>query len=535
MTNELSFDPQHEWYPVPQIPGAEWSIEVFTTSDARLLDPDKTQFDGRSLISDGLVWPGRQVTKPGTVRVAIDTDATFRITAGADLPIKAVKLLLRGLPNDESAGWWTPMTPRDTTLVPTPDDPVLLRYPWPNWHTPWVCQGEGPGVTLSVRDGDVRAKRFYAFRPPWSPTPVIEIVCDQLANRRADHFDVPPITVRACPDAAAIETSLNEHIRHLENAFGLIPWRERRDTPAWARDIRLALTLHGQHWTGYVFNTFDDMGQILDEVAKHIPGEQVLAYLPGWEGRYYWQYPVYQPGPDMGGPDGFRRLADTARRLGIRLMPMFGANGAHVERYPRWEQATFRSTSDRYVVHVNHPDWDGDRTREDEQVFLNPGEPEYRTFLRDQITRLVREYGVGGVFLDTSACWFDDPRHELFAGYQQLVNELRDDNPDLLIAGEGWYDALLGLFPMNQTWLDVTRPGRSTALPYRYSRILGHLNSGAPGHGSTGVHEGGYREVAKPLRIDGYIPALGLVDDTMADYPDDVIAFCRDVHADGKE
>ncbi|TDE14269.1 hypothetical protein [Jiangella asiatica] len=541
-THELSFDPRHPWYPVPNVPGAEWSVEVFTVDDVRLLDPRRTTFEGGSLLADGLTWPGAQRNVAGRVRadlmIAPGGDAvTWRIRAEADVPVKAIKLLFRGLPGGAEDGWWSPTTPRDVALTPRPDEPVLLRYPWPNWQTPWICQGEGPAVTLSTRDTEVRAKRFYTFLPPWSPSAVTEVVCDQLATRRTPDFEAPPIVLRTCADVAAVHADLAEHLEHVERSFGLADWEDRADVPDWARDIRLVVTLHGQHWTGYVFNTFDDMGRILEEVTRHVPGEHVLAYLPGWEGRYYWQYPIYRPGEDLGGADGFRRLTQTARRLGVHLMPMFGANGANVGRYPRWEDAAFRSAGDRYVVHVNHPDWDGDRTREDDQVFLNPGEPEYRAFLREQIGELVTSYDVAGVFLDTSACWFDDPRHELYAGYRALVGELREAHPGLLVCGEGWYDALLGLLPVNQTWLDVARPPRTPDLPYRYSRVLGHLNSGCPGQGSTGVHEGGFREPAKPLRVPGFVPSLGFVSDTLERYADDVAAFCREVggREDGRQ
>jgi len=534
VVNELSFDPAHLWCPVPGLPGAEWSVEVFTIEDVRLLDPQRTTGDETSLTCDGLRWPGGQRAAPGSVHVdlAVQPDVvTWSIRAEADIPIKGVKLLLRGLPIDDAGEWWSPTTACDITLKPSPDAPVKLRYPWPDWQTPWVCSGEGPAVALSVRDSQVAAKRFYAFLPPWSPGPVVEVVCDQLATRYGTVFELPTIRLTRCADAAAVHADLDAHLAHLESAFGLTPWEQRSDAPAWADDIRLVVTLHGQHWTGHVFNTFDDMGRILDEVTSHIPGEQVLAYLPGWEGRYYWQYPVYEPGVDLGGPEAFTRLCEKAKCLGVHLMPMFGANGANVRRHPQWEQAALRSPTDRYVVNVNHPDWDGDRKGEDEQVFLNPGEPTFQMYLRQQIEALLASYDVAGIFLDTSACWFDDPRNDLFEGYRQLCSRLRQDRPGLLICGEGWYDALLGVLPMNQTWLDISRPTRTADLPYRYSRLLGHLYSGCPGQGSTGVHEGGFRPVAKSLGLKHFAPSLGFVGDTLDKYHEDVVAFCREVVA----
>lgn len=539
--HQLSFDPRHAWYPIPGW-SAWWSLEVFTTEDVRLLDPDLTthqaiegigpQSTAVTVTATGLSWPGESRKVPGRVDVTLtttDRGISWRITAATDLPIKAVKLVLRGLPEGSPFGWWSPTTPQGVSLTPTPDQPVKLRYPWPSWQTPWICSGEGPAVTLSVRDSVVSAKRFYAFTPPWSDDPVVEIVCDQRATTRHTAFEVPEIRLRKCADLASVRADLAEHLGHVESTFGIGGWHDRADVPGWARDIRLVVTLHGQHWTGYVFNTFDQMCAILEEVTRHLPGRQILAYLPGWEGRYYWQYPHYQPGEDLGGATGFARLTETARRLGVRLMPMFGANGANVRRFPGWEQSAVRSPSDRYVVHVNHPDWDGDRQAEDDQVFCNPGEPTYRALLVKQIHDLVDNYDVAGVLLDTSACWFDDPRYDLYEGYCHLIHEIRARHPELLVCGEGWYDALLRLLPMNQSWLDVSSPLRVRDLPYRYSRVLGHLQDGCPGQGSTGVHEGGFRPIAKPLAVPGFIPALGFVGDTLDRYADDVATFCQEV------
>jgi len=98
------------------------------------------------------------------------------------------------------------------------------------------------------------------------------------------------------------------------------------------------------------------MAEALRFVARHIPGERVLAYVPGWEGRYYYAYPQYQPGPDMGGPEAFGRLRATARELGVHVMPMFGANGVNVQHYPDWERDVFRKSTNRYVDLINCPD-----------------------------------------------------------------------------------------------------------------------------------------------------------------------------------
>ena len=58
-------------------------------------------------------------------------------------------------------------------------------------------------------------------------------------------------------------------------ALGLVPWDTRPDVPSWARDIRLCLTLHGMHWSGYTFNTSAQ------------PDHSVSPLLPEAERNYY--------------------------------------------------------------------------------------------------------------------------------------------------------------------------------------------------------------------------------------------------------
>lgn len=546
--DNLSFDPRHAWFRVPDVVGsgdggswtAEWTVEVFTTEDALGLDPGRTTFDGRTLTADGLQRVGGQRPMPGRVTVQAEERGgavTWRIHAdsgSADAPVKGVKLLLRGLPDDLTrSGWWGATTPAAGAHALQEGRAVRLVYPFPDLQTPWLAAGEGPGLALSSRADEVRSHRFYHYRPRWSPSPVTELVVDELATRRSQTFEAPELRLRVATTYDDLLRDLDDHLDHLEAAYGLVRWEERADVPAWAREIDLVLTLHGQHWTGHVFNTFDRMAEILEDLCQDVAGDRVMAYLPGWEGRFYWQYPHYAPGADLGGESGFERLVATARRLGVHLMPMFGANGANVRRYPRWREAVFMSPSHRFPVHVNAPDWDNDRAAEDDQVFLNPGEPGFRAHLLEQVSALVGRYELDGVFLDTSGVWFDDPRHELHPGYRALVGELRQRHPELLVCGEGWYDALLAQLPLNQTWLPTDVPRRHEGLPSRFARTLAHLVTGAPVSGSTGVHEQGVGPAPTSLIGTGSVPAIGVVEDTFVAHREEVRRLCRELAGTG--
>lgn len=535
--NNLSFDPRDPLYDAPGLPDIRWGIQIFTTHNLYALNPARgtitTTAAGLCLVCAGLSWAGQQQQAAGRVEAQVsvqDGAVQWQIQAWHTEPIKAIKLVLWGLPEEaQTQGWWTATMAQAEAVRPTAALPLRWRYPWPEWLTPWACAGEGAGaVCLSIRDVEVRAKRLYVHLPPYAEAgPVVEVICEEDATRWNTHFAAPEIRLRRCTTTVDIDADFAAHLAFVEQAYALPRWEHRTDAPAWLLDIRLVLNLHGQHWTGYVFNTFDRMAETLRFVTDHIGGKQVLAYLPGWEGRYYYAYPNYRPGSDLGGAAAFQRLVTTARELGVHLMPMFGMHGANVNQYPDWERAAFRSPHNRLVRLVNCPDWDTDRAGEDDQVFLNPGEPRFRQHLLEQVSATVSAYAVDGVFLDTSACWFNDPRYNLYDGYRALLAELHQRHPRLLIAGEGWYDALLGLFPVNQSWLGVERRYRYPELLTRYARALGHLSTGTPGHGSTGVHEGGFYPAPVAHPTFGHIPALGIVDDTLERHRAEVIAICR--------
>jgi len=163
--------------------------------------------------------------------------------------------------------------------------------------------------------------------------------------------------------------------------------------------VKLVLAPHGMHWTGYTFNDFSKTLQILQWVATKIPARQVLVFLPAWDGRYYWDYPVYEPDPRLGGEAGFRNLIQQGQRLGFHFMPMFGANSAaqHLDVYPRLaDAATAQIDGDPFEL--NYVDWDNDRHFEGGMSYMNLGVDSWREWLFHRISRPAgREHGSLGI------------------------------------------------------------------------------------------------------------------------------------------
>lgn len=488
---------------------------------------------------------GQQARGPrGSVDLTVEPDAggvRILVRAHHEEPVKSVKLLLSGLPEaGPDGGWWHALTPEGEHENPAVGQPLRWVYPGPEWVTRWACIGKpGRAITLSVRDSVVRPARLWVNRPPYlSGRSVTELILEEDAGAWTQDFEAPPVLIRSHASQDDVDADFAAHLDSVAEAFSIPAFETRSDLPSWFQDIRVVVNLHGEHWTGYVFNTFAAMEQVLETIAARVDGRHVLAYLPGWEGRYYYAYPYYESAPELGGPEGFASLCETARRLGIHLMPMFGANGVNAELYPGWEPAAFRNRTDRYVRLVNAPDWDGDRSGEDNQLFCSPADDGFRAHLKEQILGLVSRFPIDSVLLDTSACYFNDPRHNFHAGYQALVGEIHAERPDLLVAGEGWWDALLGVFPVNQSWVGVRRTFRYPEVLTRFGRALGHLSSPAPGMGSTGVHEGGFLppEQGAPSRpgavapvAPGHLPAISIVEDTLREHRDELLCLIDDL------
>jgi hypothetical protein len=316
---------------------------------------------------------------------------------------------------------------------------------------------------------------------------------------------------------AAAGGMLEDQLAFARRAFGLKPWEERDDVPGWARELRLALTLHGMHWTGRTFLDYAGMLRVLRFVAERIEGRRVLAYLPGWEGRYYWQYGDYRPEPKLGGEAGFAALCDGASALGVHLMPMFGGNCVNLTlpRFRDLDPSAVLKSATRNRFHGNQPDWDFARAHDTGwQAWLNPGHPAWRDDLAAQIETLAARFGFDGVFLDTIHVWVNDADHPVYDGIRELAARLRSRIPNLLLAAEHDYDALLALFPLFQrAWW-----GRDPEWTARYARRMAHLCEGEP-EGRTGVHEFGVwavREKEPPWRAaPGFLPTLAFQDDTL--------------------
>ena len=507
-------------FPEPSVEfeGHRFGFLVFTRENAYGLDAGRLTAErtaggqGLEVRCTGLVCAGGQQSASGRVTAQLEKRADsieWNVTAEMDQPIKAVTTVIRDVPRGRiSPAGNEPFDPRDNE--------VLFGYPFGagdlfGANTAWgvatplviVQRTEGDCVFLSSLDDRVRAKRFL-FQPGEQAYRV-EAVFEAEGWKDQTTLRVPTWRLGR---AKTLDEAVQAHHAHLEHAYHLEPWDTRRDAPDWMRRIALVVTLHGMHYTGFVFNDYARMLEIARWVATRFPPDRVLLFLPAWDGRYYWDYPLYRASDRMGGDAGLKRLIQESQGLGFRVMPMFGANAAN-RRQPVFarmaEAATHKIDGDRFDL--NWVDWDNDRHQEGWLSYMNLGVQSWRDWLGARIAEVIERYHVDAYFLDIAGGWMNNPQADMHEGMRQLVVGLRARYPHVMPCGEMHYDALLELIPFYHVGL-----GRAA----RYARAFSHLSHPAPGFGSSGVHESGFsRFTHETLGLaPGIIPTLSVVDDT---------------------
>ncbi|MBZ5513452.1 MAG: hypothetical protein LAN62_01150 [Acidobacteriia bacterium] len=523
-------------FPEPSVEfeGLRFGFRIYTYENAYGLDREEITVEEKGgaleVRCSQLVWAGGQEKAPGQLTARLRKNGSYiEWSASAEAPqrIKSLATVLRGVPRGKlsnSAG----------DFIDPKDDEVLLGYPFaagglfgPNeaWsmETPLaiIQSGDRDFFFLSCLDDKVRAKRFY-FQPG-EKTYRVELVFEKEGWLNERRLESP---VWRVGKASTIAEAARPHYEHLERAFRLPAWETREDVPAWLRETALAVTLHGMAWTGYIFNDYARMAKILEWVATQIPASRVLAFIAAWDGRYYWNYPLYQPDERMGGEAGFRALIQKGQSLGFKLMPMFGANAAH-QRHAIYahvaDAATAQIDGDRFDL--NYVDWDNDRHQDGGISYMNLGVDSWREWLTGRIADIIEKYRVDAYFLDIVGGWMDNTKADMHEGTRRLVADLRARDPRVVACGEMSYDALLSVIPLYHVFTQRAYPDGFK----KYARAFQHLSHPAPGRGSTGVHEFGFQRFdTATLSLNEFqIPTLNVVDDTFDRYRDLMAAVIR--------
>ncbi|GAA2332351.1 hypothetical protein [Dactylosporangium salmoneum] len=528
---DLSYRWPHPRFDTPLGPV---TVRIHTGENVYGLDAPTVTRDGATVevVADGLTWAGGQQRGPGSAKVLVVEEAggvTVRVTATHPDGVRCVAVVL----HDQPAGDVTGLREGDLAV---PATGRVVQYPngWFDLATPLLGLRRPDGDITVARslDDRVRAKRFAVVPHFDDPSRCdFELIADAEATRPSSTFDVPAWRLERVADLAPV---LAAHTAHVRAAYALPTWEERTDVPDWLRRTALVASLNGMHFTGRVFLDYDGMLDAIRRLGEQIDPQRILAYLPGWEGRYYRWYGRFDVDERLGGAAGFRRLVEGTHALGARVMPMFGANVAarDLPGFETWAAPGQLLNASGHMP-IGSVDWDASRHFDHSWgALINPAYEPWRRHLAEQIVRLHHEYGFDAAFLDISAMYNNDPRGSTTEGMRALVELIREGSPDLLVAGEAWFDGIGGLTPLVQaghrdtvpTLHDAPDPALFTAT----NRSFGHVCLGDPAHGSTGVHEAGYNAHWRlPVR-EGVLPTITVVDDTLDAAPERVALIVQD-------
>ena len=518
---KFSFD-----FPEPsvQFEDLQFSFRFFTFENTYALDLTKMTLedapDGLHIRSTGLVWAGGQEKCPGRVHARLRKNGAYiewNVSAEMERPIKSVAAIVRGVPRGKiAAGGGSLFDPGDNEL--------LFGYPFGGGSLFTAREIVSPVAVIQSAEDDyffmsvlleqVRANRLY-FQPG-EKSYRVEMIFEKEGWEKSNSLQSPTWRVGR---TRTLNEAHRQHFEHVERAFHVPDWDTREDVPQWLKSVSLVLSIHGMHFTGYIFNDFAKMLMTLEWVAKRIPADRVLVFLPAWDGRYYWNYPLYAPDPRLGGEQGFRDLIQKGQKLGFKFMPMFGLNFANKELpvFSNFADAT-TAQIDGDAFNLNWVDWDNDRHFEGWGPYMNVGVDSWRRWLSGRISEIIERFHVDAYFLDIAGGWENNTKADMHEGTRRLVTDLRQKFPHVPVCGEMSYDALMSVIPMFHVFQSLSYPAGLE----KYTRAFQHMSHPAPGRGSTGAHEYGFsRFDPKTLALNPHqIPTITIVDDTFERYRD---------------
>lgn len=514
--NTIGYDFRDTWV---ELGGFQFAVRLATKGNLYAPDQNRLtierQAEGVTLRADGLQWAGGQRTCEGSMELVLSIEGgvvTARGRASHATEIcRSMVLLVRGMAILSLVGESDNMPEHPLSERRDAD---TLQWPGREATMPLVmikCENE-ECFALS-RDKRVRKKAFGAHYDHLLGEPVLVLAHSEDARSRRNEMELPAWELgRGLSRRAVVARRFSD----LEANFGMKPF-DRHPERQWVKDLQLVVNLHGVHWTGYVFLTYDQQAEVLKEICRHIDGRRVLAFLPAWEGRYYVLSPECGPAEELGGEAGLRRLIDVAHGLGVRIIPMLDGPNLATEKYLQKNgmmDARLRN-ADGDPLPQNWCDWDSDLNPEKGGWLVNYGHPGYCDAMVVISSGLIERYDFDGIFLDGAIRWENSPDYSPYEGMKRWGDEMRRRHPQALLMAEDGYDLLWDIFGLFATSMQPL--GIEQAM-LRYTRQSWYLAYPAPG-GSGGIHEQAwFSRTANGQMTEYIIPTFAAVDDTLSDH-----------------
>jgi hypothetical protein len=513
--------------PYVEFDNLRFAIRLSTVNNIYCPDPnsfqiEKTSADELTLSCDVLSSAGGQLSSPGKIELRITKMGNSRLSvaAKASHPTEICKTILVLIKGIEVKSFVSEYPQARGVKEFTNNAGIMVSYPSRSATMPlvFITTADKEWFVLS-KDEELRRKGFACSYDHLSKEPVILLSHDEDARNLSNSIESPEWIIGSGHTRLSI---VKERCKDLEQNFNIIPYSKKTNTK-WIDELKLVAFFHGIHWTGHMFNTYEQMGDQLEWLCQTMDGKNIMAFLPAWDGRYYCTYPEHQPDERMGGAEGLKRFVDRAHKLGAKVVLMFGGPNLSTFDFLKKHDMMDASLkgSDGYPQIQNWLDWNSDLAIETMGLIMNFGHPGYKQYMIDKTAELFEVYNVDGVFLDGTLRWDNCPDYSPYEGLVSYVSEIRKKYPSKLVMGEDGYDVVYGLFDMFHT---SGGPLGLENYMLRYTRQFYYLSYPAE-NGSAGIHEIGWSlnsptiNSAKP---EYTTPSISLFDGIIETYGDTI-------------
>ena len=345
---------------------------------------------------------------------------------------------------------------------------------------------------------------------------ILDVLSEELARNRSVSYESP---LWVLEEVSGWREAVDKYRIWMERTYDLKPYEKREDIPEWAKKIALYVNVYAHSYTNRIHYTFNEIEEILVELAERFNPENTLIYLAGWDGRIDMTYPDYRPSDEVGGNEGLRRLVDKAHELGFKIMLHFNMWGVDYKSpfYGKFKEHQVRDSEGRPLGWSADHNKDG--IREELFAYISPDYDEFRRLLLKKISSIIEEFKIDAIHLDQSAAYVNDPKHDVTGGLIKLIKEIKEHFPHLLIEGEGINELTVGVIPIYHViqsyhgWPRSMKPHPVFKELFNlYSKPVGHMDMDSIAYPKR------YRKCQELYDLLDVIPSLGL----NAQYPEAV-------------